>query len=153
MMRRSFVSFAVLLLSASLGGTGCRSKNKKAASSVEIDGLTPAAAVASVPGFKIEEIEEGKGDTAVPGKLVSVHYTGWLGNGAKFDTSLERQPLEFELGKKQVLKGWDLGIPGMKVGGKRKITVPPSLGYGEKGSVGGAIPPNSTMVFDVQLVA
>ena len=98
----------------------------------------------------MEDLQVGSGATALDGKRVSIHYTGWL-NGAKFDTSLSRKPLEFRLGAGEVLRGWDQGIVGMKVGGRRKLTIPPALGYGTKGSLGGAIPPNSTLVFEIEL--
>ena len=104
----------------------------------------------------IEDLVVGQGDTAAKGQQVTVHYTGWLDNngikGSKFDSSKDRnQPFEFSLGRGQVIKGWDQGVEGMKVGGKRKLTIPPDLGYGARGA-GGAIPPNSTLLFEVELL-
>jgi FKBP-type peptidyl-prolyl cis-trans isomerase len=94
----------------------------------------------------------GTGDVAVAGKSVTVHYTGWLTNGQKFDSSVDRgQPFTFPLGAGRVIKGWDEGVQGMKVGGKRKLTIPSQLGYGARGA-GGAIPPHATLVFDVELL-
>ena len=94
----------------------------------------------------------GTGDTATAGQTVSVHYTGWLTNGKKFDSSVDRgQPFSFRLGVGQVIKGWGEGVQGMKIGGKRKLTIPSNLGYGARGA-GGLIPPHATLVFDVELL-
>jgi len=94
----------------------------------------------------------GTGEVAVAGKTVTVHYTGWLENGKTFDSSVSRgQPFSFHLGVGQVIKGWDEGVQGMKVGGKRKLTIPPNLGYGARGA-GGVIPPHATLTFDVELL-
>ncbi|HEV2106408.1 MAG TPA: FKBP-type peptidyl-prolyl cis-trans isomerase [Candidatus Eisenbacteria bacterium] len=93
----------------------------------------------------------GNGKMADPGLTVTVHYTGWLTDGTKFDSSVDRgQPFTFQLGAGQVIPGWDEGVKGMRVGGKRKLTIPPDLGYGARGA--GPIPPNSTLVFDVELL-
>ncbi len=95
----------------------------------------------------------GTGEPAVAGTTVIVHYTGWLTNGQKFDSSVDRaQPFSFPLGAGRVIKGWDEGVQGMKVGGKRTLTIPASLGYGSRGA-GGAIPPNATLVFEVELLS
>jgi FKBP-type peptidyl-prolyl cis-trans isomerase FkpA len=103
-------------------------------------------------GLKIEEILEGSGETAAAGMSVVVHYTGWLENGSKFDSSRDRDdPFRFNLGRGMVIRGWDEGVEGMKVGGKRKLTIPAHLGYGMAGA-GGVIPPNATLVFEVELL-
>jgi FKBP-type peptidyl-prolyl cis-trans isomerase FkpA len=100
----------------------------------------------------IEKLQDGTGTEATPGKMVSVHYTGWLTNGTKFDSSLDRgTPFSFVLGAGSVIAGWDQGVSGMKVGEKRKLTIPPELGYGENGA-GSIIPPNATLVFEVELL-
>jgi len=106
----------------------------------------------TVSGLQYWDIVVGTGATAVAGKPVKVHYTGWLTDGKKFDSSLDRgQPFEFPLGAGRVIKGWDEGVAGMKVGGKRQLRIPPDLGYGGRGA-GGLIPPNATLIFDVELI-
>ena len=103
-------------------------------------------------GLTIDEIEIGDGDTAAVGRTVSVHYTGWLTDGTKFDSSKDRDdPFVFPLGGRRVIAGWDEGVQGMKIGGTRKLTIPPALGYGARGA-GGVIPPNATLVFEVELL-
>ena len=129
----------------------------------------PSSAPASTPslsskiGAQVTELKkidtkQGDGAEAVAGKVVVVHYTGWLydpstadGHGAKFDSSVGKSPFEFPLGGRKVIKGWDDGVAGMKVGGKRTLVIPPQLGYGERGA-GGVIPPNATLLFDVELL-
>ena len=104
-------------------------------------------------GLIIEELTLGDGETAISGQQVTVHYTGWLTDGTKFDSSKDRDdPFEFGLGAGQVIRGWDEGVQGMKIGGSRKLTIPPALGYGARGA-GGVIPPNATLVFEVELLA
>ena len=104
-------------------------------------------------GLTIEDLVVGNGDTAAAGQRVSVHYTGWTTDGKKFDSSKDRgQPFMFSLGEGEVIRGWDEGVAGMKVGGKRKLTIPPELGYGSRGA-GKVIPPNATLLFEVELLA
>ncbi len=110
----------------------------------------PAAKAA--PKLQIKDLKVGKGAEAKPGMQVTVHYTGTLTNGKKFDSSLDRnEPFTFRLGAGQVIKGWDEGVKGMKVGGKRKLVIPPQMAYGEQ-SPGPEIPANSTLVFQVELL-
>lgn len=103
-------------------------------------------------GLKIEDLDEGTGTAAAAGDRVVVHYTGWLTDGTKFDSSLDRnQPFSFPLGGGRVIAGWDEGVAGMKPGGRRRLTIPSQLGYGAAGA-GGVIPPNATLVFEVELI-
>ncbi len=110
------------------------------------------AETTTASGLVIDELAVGNGVEATAGKFVFVHYTGWLTDGSKFDSSRDRrQPFSFLLGRGQVIAGWDEGVQGMKVGGSRKLTIPPHLGYGAAGA-GGVIPPNATLVFEVELL-
>jgi len=110
------------------------------------------ASSTSASGLVIEDLTVGTGDVATAGKQVTVHYTGWLTSGTKFDSSKDRNdPFDFPLGGRRVIAGWDEGVQGMRVGGVRKLTIPPSLGYGARGA-GGVIPPNATLVFEVELL-
>ena len=129
---------------------------------------TPAQAIApslsskigaNVTELKKLDVKQGSGAEAIPGKVVVVHYTGWLydpaapdGHGAKFDSSVDRkETFRFPLGAGKVIKGWDEGVAGMRVGGTRTLVIPPQMGYGARGA-GGVIPPNATLVFDVELI-
>ncbi len=103
-------------------------------------------------GLKYEDLAAGEGTAAAAGDTVVVHYTGWLTDGTQFDSSLDRrEPFSFPLGGGRVIRGWDEGVAGMKVGGRRRLTIPPQLGYGAAGA-GGVIPPNATLVFEVELL-
>ena len=102
-------------------------------------------------GLVILDLVVGEGEEAIPGKTVTVNYTGKLENGEQFDTSIGRAPFSFPLGAGRVIKGWDEGVAGMKVGGQRKLTIPPELAYGTRGA-GNVIPPNATLIFDVELL-
>jgi FKBP-type peptidyl-prolyl cis-trans isomerase len=139
---------ALLIIFAVLGVIhGCG--NASTSSPTKVSG--PPKTTAS--GLQYWDIVEGTGATAIVGSQVTVHYTGWLADdGQKFDSSVDRgQPFSFSLGAGQVIRGWEEGVAGMKVGGKRQLRIPPELGYGAIGA-GGAIPPNAILVFDVELL-
>lgn len=105
-----------------------------------------------IQDLKIVDVKVGTGPEAKPGDLCRVHYTGWLDNGTKFDSSLDRnEPFEFPLGQGWVIQGWDKGVNGMKVGGVRRLFIPSELAYGANGA-GGVIPPNATLIFEIQLL-
>ena len=122
------------------------------AAALSITSCGRKAPARNVGGVLIEDLKVGGGATATSGKLISAHYAGRFPDGKKFDSSYDTGvPIDFLLGAGKVIKGWDVGIEGMRVGGKRRLTIPPELGYGARG--GGPIPPNATLVFDVELVA
>jgi len=151
-------SLWVLVLVVTVGFISCQQdqdkfaikKQEKAASGIpEIT----AAADTSETGLIVQIIEEGQGESAQMGDTVKVHYTGWLTNGKQFDSSIPRKkPLDLTLGAGSVIQGWEEGIVGMRVGEKRRLTIPPYLGYGEEG-YSPVIPPNATLIFDVELLS
>jgi len=151
---------AVALVGAlALAGCNTKAETPTATAPAEVPAAEePAPSTAGTPTadvteLKIEEIKVGTGAEAKPGDTVSVHYTGWLTDGTQFDSSKNSgQPFEFQLGQGMVIKGWDVGVAGMKVGGIRKLTIPADMGYGEQGA-GGVIPPGATLVFEVELLA
>jgi len=114
--------------------------------------MAPETVITTPSGLQYVELVAGQGDFPKPGQRVTVHYTGTLENGKKFDSSRDRgQPLQFQIGVGQVIKGWDEGLSTMKVGGRRKLIIPSQLGYGSRGA-GAVIPPNATLIFDVELL-
>jgi len=132
---------AMIYLISKLGGNIGKDQTKNMSSTTN----TPQT-------LTIEDLVSGNGEEVKEGSSVSVHYVGTLIDGAKFDSSIDRgEPFSFTVGKGEVIKGWDQGLTGMKVGGKRKLTIPPDLGYGSEGA-GDDIPPNSTLVFEIELL-
>lgn len=146
-----------LLTAAALTLTACA--EAPAPKESELTVIDTIAGDSDIKDLVIEEVKAGDGATASAGQTVSVHYTGWLydpaaadKHGTKFDSSRDRgQPFQFPLGGGRVIKGWDEGVAGMQVGGQRTLIIPPHKGYGSRGA-GGAIPPNATLIFDVELL-
>ena len=152
-MSRYWILIVVAVVLAAAVGVFMRSRSTSSGSAGS--GPTPVtgAGTTTASGLQYWDITMGTGTEAAPGQEVKVHYTGWLTDGQKFDSSVDRgEPFSFHLGAGEVIPGWDQGVAGMKVGGKRQLKIPPTLGYGERGA-GGVIPPNATLVFDVQLLS
>ena len=148
--KRAFLFVVLLLIAALLGACGSDDSDTGDGAAAG-DGCETGAEVEVTEGLTYTETECGDGDEAAVGDTVSVHYTGLLEDGTEFDSSEGGQPFQFTIGAGQVIEGWDQGIPGMLVGGQRELTIGPDLAYGETGA-GGVIPPNATLIFEVELV-
>ena len=141
-------TITVLGATLALGAIGCGDDSFAPQLGVDLDAMTETAS-----GLMYQDLVVGDGEVAQAGDSVSVHYTGWLKDGTKFDSSVDRgEPFVFHLGQGRVIPGWDEGVAGMRVGGKRKLVIPPELGYGDAGAGGGLIPGGATLVFDVELL-
>lgn len=149
-MKRIALTSCIALLAA-IGASSC-TKKEKPADATSVTATTEAAKTGTVTQLKTEDLVTGSGAEAVNGANVTVHYTGWLTNGTKFDSSVDRgEPFRFRLGEGRVIQGWEKGVLGMKVGGKRRLTIPSDMGYGEQGAPP-VIPPNATLIFEVELL-
>ena len=151
-MARFITTIAIILalavfVVAQNAGKKSATSNTSAPTKVIGDGVKTSS------GLVYWDIRVGTGEVAKEGSHVRVHYTGWLTNGKKFDSSVDAgKPFDFTIGNGEVIKGWEEGVAGMRVGGKRQLRIPPALGYGAEGTPGGPIPPNATLIFDIQLL-
>lgn len=145
----ALICFTIPLISSGCAEKGAKQGSDQAPAS---PGTATPKMVKTPSGLSYVDLTPGNGPSPTPGMPVKVHYTGWLENGTKFDSSVDRgEPFVFNIGSGEVIPGWDEGVMTMKVGGKRKLVIPPQLGYGSAGA-GGVIPPNATLVFEVELL-
>ena len=152
-MRNVEKFIVLLLLIAAISIPACSQKEAKTGPEKAAGTQAASGAVKTASGLSYTDIVKGTGAAPTSGNNVTVHYTGWLEDGTKFDSSVDRgQPFVFRIGAGEVIPGWDEGVMSMKVGGKRKLIIPSQLGYGPAGA-GGTIPPNATLIFDVELLA
>ena len=146
-MKTIAISGIILLIAAIAFGQAAKSNAPAGGGPTKVTG----DATKTSSGLQYWDIKVGTGRAADRGNTVKVHYTGWLTNGKKFDSSVGGQPFQFRIGAHQVIAGWEEGVSGMKVGGKRQLRIPPDLAYGKEGYPG-AIPPNATLIFDIELL-
>ncbi|HZW95009.1 MAG TPA: FKBP-type peptidyl-prolyl cis-trans isomerase [Candidatus Eremiobacteraceae bacterium] len=152
-MTKYIVLIAIILALTAVFVVAQSAANKTAPPSTNAPTKVTGDGVKTPSGLAYWDIRVGTGEVAKEGSHVRVHYTGWLTNGKKFDSSVDAgKPFDFTIGNGEVIKGWEEGVAGMKVGAKRQLRIPPALGYGAEGTPGGPIPPNATLIFDVQLL-
>jgi len=153
-MTKYIAAVAVILALAAVFVLAQSATRKSAAPNTHAPTKVTGDGVKTPSGLIYWDIRVGNGEVAKEGSRVRVHYTGWLANGKKFDSSVDAgQPFDFRIGNGEVIKGWEEGVAGMRVRGKRQLRIPPSLGYGAEGTPDGPIPPNATLIFDVELLA
>src|ERR1700674_1950635 len=152
-MTKYIAAIAVILALAAVFVLAQSTASKSAAANTNAPTKVTGDGVKTPSGLIYWDIRVGNGEVAKEGSRVRVHYTGWLTSGKKFDSSVDAgTPFDFRIGNGEVIKGWEEGVAGMRVRGKRQLRIPPDLGYGSEGTPGGPIPPNSTLIFDVQLL-
>src|SRR5580658_7637042 len=152
-MAKYLAAIAIVLAMTAVFVFAQSETGKSAAHSTDAPTKVTGDGVKTTSGLQYWDIRVGNGDVAKEGSHVRVHYTGWLTTGKKFDSSVDAgKPFDFTIGNGEVIKGWEEGVAGMKVGGKRQLRIPPALGYGAEGTPGGPIPPNATLIFDIRLL-